>query len=170
MSYDELKNQINELEKEIERLDKNDKLDTIFTYQKTFDVRVQVPYDRVKRGKSFDESKMPVIPSVGRIVDNTFDERYTDYDWVKMLAFCLLRECTELIDKIGWKHWKKVELVSEFSKTTVNLIRDEIADMWHFLVSLTLRAGMNADDVLKYYKIKWEINNKRQDEGYGDKK
>jgi dimeric dUTPase (all-alpha-NTP-PPase superfamily) len=68
-------------------------------------------------------------------------------------------EARELSEELPWKWW---------SKDTLDLqaIRVEIVDMLHFWISLSLASGMDAADVLRIYKAKHEINEKRQDEGY----
>lgn len=154
-----------------------DKLEKIFAMQKQFDERVQGKFDDSKYGGvQTGNGKIGIlcVPTVGMHVDTESniggkilhgDELsrevvWQDFDWVKQLTFCLLTECVEIIDAIGWKHWKQLKMID------VAHLNEEIADAWHFLVSLTLRAGLSASDVLKEYEKKWAENQNRQDRKY----
>ena len=43
-------------------------------------------------------------------------------------------------------------------------LEDEIADMWHFLLSLTIKAGLGPNDIMEAYETKWKINFVRQND------
>lgn len=137
----------------IRMLTGDDKLERIFMMQKQFDARVQVPFDNQKKR----------TPTVGMHVETYRIDGYKNLDWVKQLTFSLLTECVEIIDAIGWKHWKRPKVITAEQN---DKIKEEIADAWHFIVSLTLRAGLTATDVMDSYEKKWKINQQRQDEGY----
>lgn len=140
-----------------------DTLEMIFRMQGEFDGRVQSDFDLLKSKAKKGYLK---VPTVGMHVDVRQNADWYNFDWVKVLSFCLMGECMEIIDAIGWKHWKKLKNVREFDDATIKHIREEIADAWHFIVSLTKRAGMTAMDVKAEYLRKWGINQKRQDDGY----
>ena len=44
--------------------------------------------------------------------------------------------------------------------------REELADIWHFLIQASLELGLTPDDILKEYQRKNEINRQRQKDGY----
>jgi len=44
--------------------------------------------------------------------------------------------------------------------------RVEVIDMLFFWISLAQCAGLNADDCLRLYEQKWQVNWKRQDNDY----
>ncbi|MFX1514329.1 MAG: dUTPase, partial [Promethearchaeota archaeon] len=53
-----------------------------------------------------------------------------------------------------------------------NQLADEIADMWHFLLSLTIQAGLQPTDIMNAYEKKWQVNFERQNNpalGYVEK-
>jgi len=52
---------------------------------------------------------------------------------------CIYMECAELIDSFAWKHWKNIE-----AEPDVDNIAIEIADIWHFVLSLILERGYRA--------------------------
>jgi hypothetical protein len=48
----------------------------------------------------------------------------------------------------------------------MDAIRVEIVDILHFWISLALASGLDAEETLRLYRLKNEINLKRQDAGY----
>ena len=44
--------------------------------------------------------------------------------------------------------------------------REELIDIWHFVIQASLELGLTPDDILDEYKIKNEINKERQRSGY----
>jgi dimeric dUTPase (all-alpha-NTP-PPase superfamily) len=68
-------------------------------------------------------------------------------------------EGRELGEEIPWKWWSKETL-------DIEAIRVEIVDMLHFWLSLALVSGLDAEETLRLYRLKNEVNLRRQDEGY----
>ena len=69
-------------------------------------------------------------------------------------------ECAEMLDHFGWKWWKKQ---TEFNREEA---REELADIWHFLIQASLELGLTPEDILKEYQRKNEINRQRQKDVY----
>ena len=44
--------------------------------------------------------------------------------------------------------------------------REELVDIWHFLIQVSIELGLTPDDILKEYQRKNEINRQRQNDGY----
>ena len=44
--------------------------------------------------------------------------------------------------------------------------REELIDIWHFLVQASIELGLTPDEILKEYQRKNEINKQRQKDGY----
>ena len=44
--------------------------------------------------------------------------------------------------------------------------REELIDIWHFVVQASLELNLTPDDILKEYERKNEINRQRQKDGY----
>jgi len=79
--------------------------------------------------------------------------------WLANYLRALQDEARELGEEVPWKWWSKQNLDME-------AIRVEIVDILHFWISLALTAGLDADETLRLYRLKNEVNLRRQDEGY----
>lgn len=79
--------------------------------------------------------------------------------WLANYLKALQDEGRELGEEIPWKWWSKQNL-------DMDAIRVEIVDILHFWISLALTAGLDANETLRLYRLKNEINLKRQDAGY----
>ena len=76
-----------------------------------------------------------------------------------------------LLNSIGFFH--HFQFVVRCSSTVSWIIavhkaeaREELADIWHFLIQASLELGLTPDDILKEYQRKNEINRQRQKDGY----
>lgn len=58
----------------------------------------------------------------------------------KVLVMALHCELTELMDALNWKPWRKSKKDLDF-----NNIEEEICDMWHFLMELSLLWNVNPE-------------------------
>ena len=79
---------------------------------------------------------------------------------VSALSTAIIHEAVELQRTTGWKWWKK--------PTSFNFdeAREELIDIWHFVVQASLELGLKPDDILNEYKKKNQINRDRQKNGY----
>jgi hypothetical protein len=57
-------------------------------------------------------------------------------------GLCIHMECAEIIDHLGWKHWKNVDQEPDWDSVAMELV-----DVWHFFLAHTLTSGL-APDVL----------------------
>jgi hypothetical protein len=57
-------------------------------------------------------------------------------------GLCIHMECAEIIDHLGWKHWKNIEQEPDWDAVAMELV-----DVWHFFLAHTLTSGL-APDVL----------------------
>ena len=89
-------------------------------------------------------------------------DRYPDDLEGRIASLCtaMIHEAVELQRTTNWKWWKKP---TEFNKTEA---REELVDIWHFLIQASLELGLTPDDILKEYQRKNEINRQRQKDGY----
>ena len=80
----------------------------------------------------------------------------------KIAALCtaIIQEAVELQSTTSWKWWKK--------PTPFNVAdaKEEIIDIWHFVVQASLELNLTPDDIVAEYKRKNEINRERQRNGY----
>ena len=79
--------------------------------------------------------------------------------WLANYLKALQDESRELGEEVPWKWWSKERL-------DMDAFRVEIVDMLHFWISLALVSGLDAGETLRLYRLKNEINLKRQDAGY----
>ena len=81
-------------------------------------------------------------------------------EWVLNYCRAMTQEVAELTDSVPWKWWAKYQ---QFDKQNA---RVEVADLFHFLVSLAQVLDMSAEDIFEAYRKKNEVNFQRQDTGY----
>jgi len=81
-------------------------------------------------------------------------------DYFKDMFIGCITELCEVIENTAWKPWKKS------SKTDLIKTRKELIDVWHFLINLSISAGLTPETIFNEFIKKNEINNRRQDNGY----
>ena len=81
-------------------------------------------------------------------------------DKVSVLCTAIIHEAVELQRLTNWKWWKTP---TEFNKKEA---REELIDIWHFVVQASLELNLTPDDIIKEYEKKNEINRQRQKDGY----
>jgi len=79
---------------------------------------------------------------------------------VDALCTAMIHEAVELQRTTNWKWWKKP---AEFNQAEA---KEELIDIWHFLIQASLELELTPDDILKEYQRKNEINKQRQKDGY----
>ncbi len=89
-------------------------------------------------------------------------DRYPKDTEGKVAALCtaIIHEAVELQRTTNWKWWKKPV---SFNKDEA---KEELIDIWHFVVQASLELGLTPEDILDEYKRKNEINQERQKSGY----
>jgi dimeric dUTPase (all-alpha-NTP-PPase superfamily) len=79
---------------------------------------------------------------------------------VSALCTAIMHEAVELQRTTNWKWWKTP---TEFNQ---NEAREELIDIWHFVVQASLELKLTPEDILDEYKRKNQINHDRQKNGY----
>lgn len=89
-------------------------------------------------------------------------KRYPDGTEARVSALCtaIIHETVELQRTTNWKWWKKR---TEFDKGEA---REELIDVWHFVIQAAIELGMTPEDMVAEYERKHAINVRRQDDGY----
>ena len=83
---------------------------------------------------------------------------FSDKDyWLRQYVLSMFSEIGELMESFNWKHWKRSK------ELNIDNIKEEAIDIQHFLNSIYLVLGMNADDVYAFYIHKNKENHERQD-------
>ncbi|MCY3854395.1 MAG: dUTPase [Thaumarchaeota archaeon] len=85
---------------------------------------------------------------------NTMEEK------ISMLCIAIIHEAIELQRITNWKWWKK--------PTTFNIekAKEELIDIWHFVIQASMELDLNPNDIVKEYKKKNCINRERQQNNY----
>tara|TARA_B100000029_G_scaffold76261_1_gene68119 strand:- start:76 stop:408 length:333 start_codon:yes stop_codon:yes gene_type:complete len=80
----------------------------------------------------------------------------------KISALCtaIMHEAVELQRTTNWKWWK--------TPTAFNVAeaKEELIDIWHFVIQASIELDLSPEDILKEYQRKNEINRKREKDGY----
>lgn len=79
---------------------------------------------------------------------------------VSALSTAIIHEAVELQRLTSWKWWKKP---ATFDRAAA---KEELIDIWHFVVQASLELGMSPADILEEYKKKNKVNRDRQTSGY----
>ena len=79
---------------------------------------------------------------------------------VSALCIAIIHEAVELQRTTNWKWWKTP------TKFNQDDAKEELVDIWHFVVQASLELGLTPDEILDEYRLKNEINRQRQKEGY----
>lgn len=98
-----------------------------------------------------------------------FQKHVSDVDLPAVHPGMVIVQTVAMIAELGevlreyeeWKPWKKNPRPFNPAK-----LREEIADLWHFIINLTLALGMDAQDLFEAFTSKNVINWRRQREGY----
>ena len=98
-----------------------------------------------------------------------FQKRLFGYDLPRKMSQRIPISITSIIAELGeileenqgWKDWRKNCLPANDS-----YLKAEVADLWHFIINLTLYLGIDAKTLYKEFLKKNQKNNERQDNGY----
>ena len=79
---------------------------------------------------------------------------------ISALSTAIMHEAVELQRTTNWKWWKTPTPFNEVEA------REELIDIWHFVVQASLELNLTPNDIVEEYKRKNEINRERQRTGY----
>jgi dimeric dUTPase (all-alpha-NTP-PPase superfamily) len=109
------------------------------------------------------EDKLDSIFAMQKSLANMMNlDRYPKDTEGKVSALCtaIMHEAVELQRTTNWKWWKTPTKFNEAEA------REELIDIWHFVIQASLELNLTSDDILKEYERKNEINRQRQKDGY----
>lgn len=87
--------------------------------------------------------------------------------WLNNYIAAMASELEELRDCTFWKHWcKEAKEGKRFLLNDHQNAKVEVIDMLFFWISLAQCLGMDADDVMRIYNQKLDVNHSRQDNDY----
>jgi dimeric dUTPase (all-alpha-NTP-PPase superfamily) len=80
----------------------------------------------------------------------------------KISALCtaIMHEAVELQRTTNWKWWKTPTAFNEAEA------KEELIDIWHFVIQASLELNLSPEDILKEYQRKNQINRQREKNGY----
>lgn len=81
-------------------------------------------------------------------------------DRISLLCTAIIHEAIELQRLTNWKWWK--------NPTDFNIedAKEELIDIWHFVLQATIELNMTPEDILKYYSKKNNLNKERKKMNY----
>ena len=79
---------------------------------------------------------------------------------ISVLCTAIMHEAVELQRTTNWKWWKTPTAFNEVEA------KEELIDIWHFLIQASIELNLSPEDILKEYKRKNEINRQREKSGY----
>ena len=109
------------------------------------------------------KDKLDSIFALQKGLENMMNlDRYPKDTEEKVSALCtaIMHEAVELQRTTNWKWWKTPTAFDEAEA------REELIDIWHFVVQASLELNLSPEDILKEYERKNEINKQRQKDGY----
>lgn len=77
-----------------------------------------------------------------------------------MILSSIIAESTETQRETSFKHWKSTKGLNK------SKIKEEVIDIFHFLVMLALEIGLTPDEILEEYEKKRQTNIERQKNNY----
>jgi len=128
-----------------------DKLEFLFNAQKSL-----INQDYLKSEKGNDTIQSPEN-KMKRLYETS--EPFSGYR-IFMLSSALLHEVVELQRETGWKWWKTEKAIEG------QRIQEEVIDLWHFLIQLSIEARLDPELLISKYIEKNKENTKRQQQGY----
>jgi len=109
------------------------------------------------------EDKLDTIFKLQKNLERMMNlDRYPKDAQGKISALCtaIIHEAVELQMTTNWKWWKKPISFNEAAA------REELIDIWHFVVQASMELKMSPEDILREYQKKNQINQQRQLDGY----
>lgn len=95
---------------------------------------------------------------VSMMKQNRFPQ--TKEERISNLCTAIIHEAVELQRLTNWKWWKRPVKFDE------DKAREELIDIWHFVVHASIELGMEPTEILNEYRRKNMINRERQVNGY----
>ena len=105
--------------------------------------------------------KLDRIFSMQKALDDDITSRrhlegFTPQEWIQKDVLAIIAELGELLDEVNFKWWKNPKEINAAA------VQEEMVDVFHFFVSMCIRAGMSAEDLFHIYSEKNKENVDRQ--------
>jgi NTP pyrophosphatase (non-canonical NTP hydrolase) len=142
-------------EKDNNKNDIKDKLEYLFEMQKSL---ITQEYNSTENNRS-EKVTSDIIPENKMKKLYETKEPFSGYK-IFMISSALVHEAIELQRETNWKWWKKDKPVDK------EKLQEEIIDLWHFLIQLSIEAGFEPQTLISKYMEKNKENTGRQLRGY----
>lgn len=112
-----------------------------------------------QKQKELHQAIMKYSPSI----DSQYSKKFLSLskeERISVLCTAIIHEAVELQRLTNWKWWKKM---LEFDE---NQAKEELIDVWHFVVDASIELGMTPQNIVDEYIKKNQINKDRQKNGY----
>jgi dimeric dUTPase (all-alpha-NTP-PPase superfamily) len=112
-----------------------------------------------QKQKELHQTIMTCSPSI----DSQYSKKFlslSNEERISALCTAIIHEAVELQRLTNWKWWRKM---LEFDE---NQAKEELIDIWHFVVDASIELGMTPQNILDEYVKKNQINKDRQKNGY----
>ena len=131
-----------------------DKLEYLFDMQKSL-----ITQDYNTKIKSNEEIPQDTTPENKMKKLYEIKEPFSGYR-IFMISSALVHEAIELQRETNWKWWRKDKAIDN------EKLQDEVIDLWHFLIQLSIEAGFEPQTLISKYIEKNKENTGRQLRGY----
>jgi dimeric dUTPase (all-alpha-NTP-PPase superfamily) len=81
---------------------------------------------------------------------------FSKEEWLQKKSLALISEVAELLNEVNFKWWKNPKELNDAN------IKEELADILHFFISMCLSAGLTSGELFDIYIKKNDENRKRQ--------
>lgn len=112
-----------------------------------------------QKQKELHQTIMTYSPTI----DSQYSKKFlslSNEERISALCTAIIHEAVELQRLTNWKWWRKM---LEFDE---NQAKEELIDIWHFVVDASIELGMTPQNILDEYVRKNQINKDRQKNGY----
>ncbi len=132
-----------------------DKLEYLFDMQKSL-ITQDYNSTKIKSTEKISEDNNPEN-KMKKLYE--MEEPFSGYR-IFMISSALVHEAIELQRETNWKWWKKDKILDN------EKLQEEIIDLWHFLIQLSIEAGFEPQMLISKYMEKNKENTGRQLRGY----
>ncbi|MBA2440566.1 MAG: dUTP diphosphatase [Thermoleophilaceae bacterium] len=132
-----------------------DKLEYLFDMQKSL-ITQDYNSTKIKSSEKISQDNNPEN-KMKKLYE--MEEPFSGYR-IFMISSALVHEAIELQRETNWKWWKKDKILDN------EKLQEEIIDLWHFLIQLSIEAGFEPQMLISKYMEKNKENTGRQLRGY----
>ncbi len=145
-----------------------DKLEKIFEEQRALNNKTFHKQHEAKQPfmHHFGGSELGPGYSFSQVCELEWTDPLRQY-WIGKFMQAITAEVGELHETTAWKWWRPLEAM--LTGDSRQNARVEAIDILHFLISLFMLMGIDAQGVLEIYQGKNKVNHDRQDSGYVEK-